>query len=115
MLGRGMGQVSSARPIDAPKDSPCSTAPIQPAASQVAEDQALRGEGIQIVDDSTPDREDPRATGAEHLPSQLPGPRRDAHLDGDETWVEVAGAGRPRERTDLRGRGPHRRRSGWPP
>lgn len=105
MLGRGMGQVEQRpRPIDAPEDSPVFDRPIQPAASQVAEERALRGEGIQIVDDSTPDREDPRATGADTSPEPAPGPEEDTHLDGDETWVEVTQEqDAPRERTNLQG------------
>ena len=55
ILGRGMGRVEQRpRPIDAPEDSPVFDQPIQPAASRVAEEQALQGEGIEIVDDSTP-------------------------------------------------------------
>ena len=56
ILGRGMGQVDQRpRPIDAPEDSTVFDRPIQPAASQVAEEQALaQDDGIEIVDDSTP-------------------------------------------------------------
>lgn len=56
ILGRGMGQVDQRpRPIDAPEDSTVFDQPIQPAASQVAEAQALaQDDGIEIVDDSTP-------------------------------------------------------------
>ncbi|WP_058954437.1 septation protein SepH [Kocuria rhizophila] len=116
ILGRGMGSVEQRpRPIDAPEDSPVFDRPIQPAASQVAEEQALRGEGIEIVDDSTPARhetapghdapaEDPSSGGA----AFSAGPSGTVHCgtetsrdaaseDGEaetpaaESWVDVTG------------------------
>ncbi|RKQ36280.1 septation protein SepH [Kocuria tytonis] len=91
ILGRGMGRVEQRpRPIDAPQDSPVFDRPIQPAASQVAEEQALRGEGIEIVDDSTPDHGRQRGEPADdHAPGSTRDTPREAHTDGTTTWVDV--------------------------
>ncbi|WP_431812991.1 septation protein SepH [Kocuria sp. cx-455] len=63
ILGRGMGHVDNRpRPIGAPEDSPLFDQPIQPAAARVAEDRALEEDaGIEIVDDSTVEPEEPEA------------------------------------------------------
>lgn len=81
-----MGRVEQRpRPIDAPEDSPVFDQPIQPAASRVAEEQALQGEGIEIVDDSTPYGHD-AATPAEDPTAPLaPGEATAQHLASGDT------------------------------
>ncbi|RLZ02382.1 DUF3071 domain-containing protein [Kocuria tytonicola] len=89
ILGRGMGQVEQRpRPIDAPVDSPVFDRPIQPAASQVAEAQALQQDGIEIVDDSTPVAGQGSGTGtpaAQHDDA----PEGTVHTDAPQPWVDV--------------------------
>ncbi|MDO4919791.1 septation protein SepH [Kocuria sp.] len=92
ILGRGMGQVERRpRPIDAPEDSAVFDRPIQPAASRVAEDRALQEEGIEIVDDSTPLRQDPPVadTGGDTAAAPRPVPPENVHEDAPEAWVDV--------------------------
>ncbi|CAL8897572.1 septation protein SepH [Kocuria varians] len=73
ILGRGMGGVEQRpRPIDAPDDSPVFDRPIQPAASRVAEEQALQGEGIEILDDSSTYGEDTPPSGRDETEHRGP-------------------------------------------
>ena len=94
ILGRGMGQVEQRpRPIDAPEDSPVFDRPIQPAASQVAEAQALQQDGIEIVDDSTPVTGEGSGTDApatQHDDVQDHGAAEGTvHTDDPRPWVDV--------------------------
>lgn len=86
ILGRGMGRVEQRpRPIDAPEDSPVFDQPIQPAASRVAEEQALQGEGIEIVNDSTPYGHDAAAPAEDPTAPLAPDESTAQHLASGDT------------------------------
>ena len=91
ILGRGMGRVDQRpRPIDAPEDSPVFDRPIQPAASRVAEEKALREDGIEIVDDSTPlDAGDSGDQNSREETERAGPPAGDNHAHAAEDWVDV--------------------------